>query len=155
MSELKEPKDYPKALILLQSVSITFYCTVACVIYYYVGSDVTSPALGAAPLKVKKIAYGLAIPTIIIAGVINGHIAAKYFYVKVYRDWFKQKEVVTQKTWKAFGSWAVICAILWIVAWLLAEAIPVFNQLLGLFSALFGTWFTCMSHRSGIAFNTD
>lgn len=36
----------------------------------------TSPALSASTKILEKIAYGVAIPTIVIAGVINGHVAA-------------------------------------------------------------------------------
>lgn len=32
--------------------------------------------------------------------------------------------------------------ILWTVAWIIAEAIPTFNDLLGLISAVFASWFT-------------
>ena len=32
--------------------------------------------------------------------------------------------------------------ILWTLAWIIAEAIPSFNDLLGLISALFASWFT-------------
>lgn len=32
--------------------------------------------------------------------------------------------------------------VLWVAAWIIAEAIPVFNDLLGLISALFASWFT-------------
>ncbi len=32
--------------------------------------------------------------------------------------------------------------VLWVVAWVVAEAIPVFNDLLALISALFASWFT-------------
>ena len=35
-----------------------------------------------------------------------------------------------------------INALLWVVAWLIAEGVPVFNDLLGLAGALFASWFT-------------
>ena len=64
ISELKNPKDFPKALALLQVSDITMYIVVAVVVYCYGGNDVASPALGAAGPVVKKIAYGIAIPTV-------------------------------------------------------------------------------------------
>ena len=64
ISELKNPKEFPKALALLQVCDITMYIVSAVVIYCYGGIGVASPALGAAGHVVKKIAYGIAIPTV-------------------------------------------------------------------------------------------
>jgi hypothetical protein len=64
MAELKDPKDFPKALALLQSIDITLYIVAAVVIYYYTGADVASPALGSAGLLISRIAYGIALPTV-------------------------------------------------------------------------------------------
>jgi hypothetical protein len=113
--------------------------TISAVIYYYAGPLVTSPALGSASPVVTKIAFGFAIPTIIIAGVVNGSVACKYIYIRMW----KGTNVVHQKTWKSMISWYGICALFWVVAWILAESIPNFNLLLGLIAALFGSWFSC------------
>ncbi|KAG8527873.1 uncharacterized protein KY384_006789 [Bacidia gigantensis] len=78
ISELKDPRTYPKALLLLQGIDTSMYITVAVVIYRYAGTNVTSPALGSTTPLLQKVAYGIAIPTIVISGVINGHVAAKY-----------------------------------------------------------------------------
>jgi hypothetical protein len=51
------------------------YTVTAVVIYAYTGDDVRSPALGSTSPLLAKIAYGIALPTIVIAGVINGHVA--------------------------------------------------------------------------------
>ena len=64
IAEMEEPKDFPKALCLLQGFEISLYVTAAIVIYYYVGNGVDSPALGSAGPVLKKVAYGMAIPTV-------------------------------------------------------------------------------------------
>lgn len=64
LAEMEEPRDFPKALIMLQTFEIVFYTVAAVVIYYYVGQEVTSPALGSAGPVLKKVAYGIAIPTV-------------------------------------------------------------------------------------------
>ena len=114
------------------------YILVAVVTYRYAGAEVASPALGSASPLLRKIAYGIAIPTIIIAGVINGHVAAKYIYIRLFRG----TDQMGKRTWGSFARWAMIVTILWVIAWVIAEAIPVFNDLLGLISALFASWFT-------------
>lgn len=143
ISELREPRDFPKSLALLQSVSITFYIVVGALIYHFVGSErIVSPALGAASPTIQKIAYGVAMPTIIVAGVINAHVAIKQVYVQLWSTVKKQPDVISQKSFKAIGSWVGIVVVQWFVALILALAIPVFHQMLGLISALFGSWFT-------------
>ncbi|KAE8145747.1 transmembrane amino acid transporter protein-domain-containing protein [Aspergillus avenaceus] len=127
-AELKNPRDFPKALVLLQSIDISLYIVAAVVIYRYGGADVASPALGSASPVVSKVAYGIALPTIIIAGVINGHIAFKYIYIRIFRG----TDRMHKRDWIAVGSWIGIGLALWILAWIIAESIPVFSNLLSL-----------------------
>lgn len=61
---MEKPQDFPKALCMLQIFEIVLYVVAAVVIYYYVGNDVASPALGSAGPIMKKVAYGIAIPTV-------------------------------------------------------------------------------------------
>lgn len=127
-AELKDPRDFPKALYFLQVVSTTFYLIVAVVIYYYAGPGVPAPALSAASPVVRKAAYGIAMPTIVVAGVVNGHVACKQLYVR----WWRGTNVMQQRSFKSLGSWVLICTVLWVISWIIAEAIPSFHQLLAL-----------------------
>ena len=178
ISEFRRPRDFPKALALLQCSDISLYIVSGVVIYYYAGRQVASPALDSASPVVRKIAYGLAIPTIVIAGVVNGHVAVKYVFVRLLRPggWLaawsgRRKAASTQqpeaghdgnaedekpsafaepsesdllhsKGAAAWSIWIAIVTVLWVVAWLISEGVPVFNDLLGLTSALFASWFT-------------
>ncbi|KAL4778886.1 transmembrane amino acid transporter protein-domain-containing protein [Aspergillus varians] len=138
ISELKDPKEFPKSLSLLQGTDTILYIVSAVVIYCYAGPGVTSPALGSASPIIGKIAYGIALPTIIIGGVVNGHVASKYIYVRIFRnsDRMHKKDLV------AVGSWVGITFATWVIAWVIASAIPVFNDLLSLIASLFASWFT-------------
>lgn len=49
---------------------------------------------------------------------------------------------MSKRTWLAVGSWVGITLTLWVIAWVIAESIPVFNDLLSLISSLFASWFT-------------
>jgi len=64
MAELKDPKEFPKALALLQSIDMMLYIVAVVVIYRYTGADVASPALGSAGPLISRIAYGIALPTV-------------------------------------------------------------------------------------------
>jgi amino acid permease len=138
ISELKDPRDFPKALYTLQIVNTTLYVIAAVVIYRFAGPGVASPALGSGSHIIRKITYGISIPTIIIAGVIYGHVASKYIYVRLFRG----TRHLHERTWLSYGTWVGILFILWIIAWIIAESVPVFNNLVGLIAALFASWFT-------------
>jgi len=136
---MKDPRDFTKALLFMQILAVTFYLIMATVIYYFAGPLVASPALGSASPLVRKIAFGIALPTIIVAGVVNGSVACKYIYLRMWAG----TNVVHQNSFKSIGSWVAICGASWIVAWAIAEAVPNFNLLLGLLAALFCSWFSC------------
>ncbi|KAJ5714279.1 uncharacterized protein N7483_011460 [Penicillium malachiteum] len=68
-SELRDIKDFPKALALLQTCEMVLYTVTAIVIYAYVGQEVTSPALNSAAELFRKLSYGIAIPTVCIRNV--------------------------------------------------------------------------------------
>ncbi|KAL4749576.1 hypothetical protein BDW72DRAFT_213994 [Aspergillus terricola var. indicus] len=138
ISELREPRDFPKSLLLLQSIDMTIYAVAAVVIYCYAGEDVPSPALGAAGPLISRISYGVALPTILIAGVIMGHIACKQIYIRV----FAKTDRMHKRDLVAVGSWVAIALGVWVAAWIVASAIPVFNNLLSLIVSLFASWFS-------------
>ncbi|OJJ08139.1 hypothetical protein ASPVEDRAFT_179311 [Aspergillus versicolor CBS 583.65] len=138
LAEMREPRDFPKALYLLQTFEIIFYTVAAVVIYYYAGQSVESPALGSAGPVLKKVAYGIAIPTIIGAGVVNGHVGLKYIYVRLFRG----TDRMHRRDLFSIGSWVAIALTCWIIAWIIADAIPVFSDLLSLISSLFASWFS-------------
>ncbi|KAJ5936213.1 hypothetical protein N7454_005511 [Penicillium verhagenii] len=138
MAELRNPRDFTKSLCLLQGIDVSLYLIAAVVIYRYAGDGVTSPALGSASPLVSKIAYGIALPTIVIAGVINGHVAFKYVYVRIFRG----TDRMHKRDTLAISSWIGIALCMWILAWIIASAIPVFSDLLSLITALFASWFS-------------
>ncbi|KAK4549204.1 hypothetical protein LTR36_007662 [Oleoguttula mirabilis] len=101
ISELKDPRDFPKALYVLQVCDTTMYIVVAIVVYRYAGTDVASPALGSTGSVVKKVAYGIALPTGVLWLYINqGH-------------WFSngRKTVLTVANFLIFCLGAAICGI--------------------------------------------
>lgn len=65
---------------------------------------------------------------IVVAGVINGHVAAKYVYVRLFRG----TDHMQKRTLLSVGSWTSITLTLWVIAWIISEAVPVFNNLLSL-----------------------
>lgn len=64
VSETEDPRTFPKSLAMLQIVDTVMYLVTALVLYHYAGPDVKSPALSSAGPLMKKVCYGLAIPTV-------------------------------------------------------------------------------------------
>ncbi|KAJ5404411.1 hypothetical protein N7509_004282 [Penicillium cosmopolitanum] len=138
MSETEDPRTFNKSLAMLQIIDTVLYLVSALIIYHYVGPDVKSPAISSLSPIMSKIAWGLAIPTTILSGVVLGHVACKYIYVRMFRG----SDKMHSRSFLSVGSWVAICIGVWIVSWVVAESIPVFNDLLSLISALFGSWFS-------------
>ncbi|CAD6443494.1 2aff8189-a9bb-4faa-ac46-9fb42892a93f [Sclerotinia trifoliorum] len=138
IAELRDPREFPKSLILLQTVDISLYVIAALVIYRYAGEDVASPALNSNTPIIRKIAWGIALPTIIIAGVIFAHVTVKYVYLRI----FSGTKYLNSRGWVATGTWVGLAVATWTIAWIIAESIPVFSDLLGFISALFASWFS-------------
>ncbi|KAJ5871725.1 uncharacterized protein N7529_004078 [Penicillium soppii] len=138
IAEMETPRDFKKSLFMLQGFEISLYLTAAVVIYFYVGTDVQSPALNSAGPLMSKIAYGIAIPTIVGAGVVNGHIGLKYIYFRL----CAKSGLMHQRNKRSIGLWIALGVSCWIVAWIISEAIPVFSDLNSLISALFASWFS-------------
>lgn len=141
-SELKDPREYTKALVMLQTTAIAVYTFVAVFIYYYIGPNVPAPALSATTPKVRIAAYAVASITIVIAGVVNGSVGAKQIYMRFW-SWKKQPKVVQEKSFKSYGSWIAIVVTIWLLAWIIAESIPTFEYVLALVAALLSGWYSC------------
>lgn len=76
VSEMRDPRQYTKALILCQVVVTVTYTIVGVVLYYYCGSYVASPALGSAGRTLKKVCYGIALPGLAISSTLPLHVSA-------------------------------------------------------------------------------
>lgn len=74
IAEMRDPRDFSRSLFTCQGTLTAIYIVVACVIYYYCGSHVSSPALGSASPIVKRISYGFALPGLIVSTCIMIHV---------------------------------------------------------------------------------
>ncbi|KAK7693890.1 hypothetical protein QCA50_003463 [Cerrena zonata] len=142
IAEMKKPEDFPKTLYTLQICDTTLYLIVGIVVYAFVGDTAVAPALGNTGQLVRKIAYGIALPTIIIAGVVNGHVCAKLVFVRIFRRNGMKSKHMNSHTFTGWATWIAICLAIWALAFVIAEVIPFFNDLLGVISAVFASWFT-------------
>lgn len=135
MNEMKAPKEYTKALYALGGIEIIIYTLIGSLVYVFVGQDVQSPALLSAGPLVSRIAFGIALPVIYISGSINISLTARYLHTTVYRD-----SVIRYVNTKAgWVTWISVVTILTLLSWVVAEAIPVFSDILSICAALFAS----------------
>lgn len=134
-AEMKEPQKWKYSLLMGQGFVLLNYFVIASVVYGKVGVFVTSPALGSAGRVIGKAAYGVALPALFFTAMFQIHVAAKYTFVRILRD-----SVHLQKSTPVHWlTWSGSCIVATVVGFVVACAIPFFNELLGLIGALFGT----------------
>ena len=138
MAEMHTPGDYVKSIWALGLIEILIYTLTGAIIYSFVGKDVSSPAILSGSKVVSRVAFGLALPVIFISGAINTTVVGKYIMGRV----FPSSEVRYVNTRKGWTIWLGLIAGLTLIAWVIAEAIPFFNALLGIISSLFISGFT-------------
>lgn len=138
MSEMHTPKDYVKSIWALGLIEIFIYTITGALIYAFVGKDVKSPALLSSGFTVSRIAFGIALPVIFISGSINTTVVCRYMISRA----FKNSPIKYTNTFMGWVVWISACAIVTVIAWIIAEAVPFFNDLLGLISSLFISGFS-------------
>ena len=139
IAEMREPKDFPKALWLVTICEIIVFSLVGGVVYGYTGTQyMTAPAFGSLSNEVyKKVAFTFMVPTIIFLGVLYASVSARFVFFRI----FAGTKHMGNHTLVGWASWAGILAALWIFALIIAEVIPFFSDLLSLMSSLFDSFF--------------
>ncbi|GAP92251.2 hypothetical protein SAMD00023353_10100220 [Rosellinia necatrix] len=135
ISEMRDPKKYTRALLICQSGVTITYIIIATVLYYFCGSYVATPALGSAGALVKKVAYGIALPGLIVTTTLVIHLPAKYILVRM----LSGTRHLSENTLIHWVSWFGCTGGVTITAYVIASAIPVFGGLVSLVGALLGT----------------
>ncbi|OJJ35890.1 hypothetical protein ASPWEDRAFT_51816 [Aspergillus wentii DTO 134E9] len=138
MDEMHTPRDFTKSIWSLGILQIVIYTVTGATIYAFVGQDVQSPALLSAGNLVSKVAFGIALPVIFISGAICTIVAGRLIHGRIY-----EKSVTRYiNTTKGWITWLVLITVLTIISWVIAEAIPFFDDLLSIISALFTSGFS-------------
>lgn len=73
-AEMRDPTQYTKSLLVCQGFITSIYISIGTVVYYFCGSYVASPALGSAGVLVKKVAYGMALPSLVVSTIVVLHV---------------------------------------------------------------------------------
>jgi hypothetical protein len=120
-------------------MEILIYTLTGALLYAFVGPSVRSPALLSSTPTISRIAFGVALPVIFISGSISSTVVGRYVLTRAFPGDSPIKYVNTRAGWCA---WITLIAVITVVSFVVAEAVPFFNALLGLISSLFISGFT-------------
>jgi amino acid permease len=161
LAEMENPsRDFPRAVTIEKCITTTIYVIVASVVYALSGEQVASPAIGSLQTTMAKVSYAVSFIGLLGTGLIFGMTSARFLHT----FFMRHVGLVTRKKTERRASvasepqsssvapesskttewavWIFSVTIFWIVVWILANAIPVFNSLLNISSSLLLSWFT-------------
>jgi hypothetical protein len=133
IAEMRRPQDFKKSAIIVALLVGSIYLSFSMVMYRWCGQWIATPSLGSAGPLLKKIAYGLAMPSLIVSAGIFNHTSSKYLFVRMLRN-TKHLQSNSATHWSVWIGTNIVMALL---AWILVEAIPVFNYILSFEASLF------------------
>lgn len=154
IADMKHPEDFPKALYVSTALEIALFTLGGAIIYSQVGQEyITAPAYGSLLPHYAKTVAGFVLPTIIselpllfvctrniaythlftVIGCIYSLITARVIFFQI----FPAKSIHrTQHTAKGWLTWVGITVALWVIAYVIGQAVPFFNDLLSLSESL-------------------
>ncbi|KAJ6583488.1 transmembrane amino acid transporter protein-domain-containing protein [Mycena vulgaris] len=138
IAEMKNPRDFPKALAAVTICEIVVFTLCGSIMYHFVGNQyMESPAFGSLQPTFKKIAFSFAIPTIVYLGSLYSSVTARFVFFRLY----PKSHHRYSNTIQGWFTWSAIIAVTWVFAFIIAEIIPFFSDMLSLMSSLFDGWF--------------
>lgn len=106
IAEMREPRDFPKALWACTILEIIVFSIVGGVVYAYTGNQyMTTPAFGSLQEPYKTIAFSFMVPTIIFLGVLYASVSARFVFLRVFHN-------TRHKSENTVLGWSVWTAIL-------------------------------------------
>ncbi|KAJ9107959.1 hypothetical protein QFC20_003644 [Naganishia adeliensis] len=128
VGDMRHPEDFPKALYISMTVELALFSTCGAIVYSYAGTALTTaPAYGSLIAKYGKPAAALVLPTVV---------------ARSFSKFIHEKSIHRQRhTVKGWAVWVAIVTAGWLIAFVIAESIPFFSDLLSLISSLFDSWF--------------
>lgn len=138
IAEMKDPREFPKALWACTIAEIVVFSIVGSIVYVYTGNQyMTAPAFGSLESLYKKVSFSFMVPTLIFLGVLYASVSARFIFFRIFENSHHKNE----HTVLGWSVWAFILLITWVLAFIIAEVIPFFSDLLSLMSSLFDSFF--------------
>lgn len=138
MDEMHTPKDFVKSIWALGLSEIFIYTITGALLYAFIGPGIESPAILSISDTMSRVAFGIALPVIFISGSINTVVAGRLVHGRI----FKNSTIRYVNSPAGWATWLGVITVVTILAFVIAEVIPFFSDLLSIISALFVSAFT-------------
>lgn len=133
MAEMRRPMDFIKAMCGAQFFIFALYLTYGCVVYYLQGQYAFNPSYqGVSTYGWQTVGNMVTLCAAFISGGLYGNIGIKVIYNNVFLDILGAPPLTTKRG-KIF--YACMVPIYWIIAFIIAAAIPDFFGLNSMISA--------------------
>ncbi|KAK0388616.1 hypothetical protein NLU13_4859 [Sarocladium strictum] len=132
IAEMRDPKSFPKSLFISQGFLVACYMSFGMVVYMYCGVYIASPSLASGGGTLEKVAYGVSIPGFIMTSTLWVHVASKFLFVRILRN----SEHLQKNSVKHWTTWLSSTIGITILSFLIAEAVPFFNYILGFIGSI-------------------
>ncbi|TQV91887.1 hypothetical protein V2A60_006012 [Cordyceps javanica] len=140
MSEMRHPMDFWKGMICAQAFICIVYLFFGLFVYSYFGqysASVIYQVINPAGLRTFNNVLNLL--TGLIAAILYFHVGMKTVYIEVFQEVFKFPPIATKRgKW----MWFALGPLYWIVAFLIAAAVPNLNGIVGFVGGLFAVNFS-------------
>lgn len=104
IAEMRDPKDFPKALWACTIAEIFVFSIVGAIVYAYTGNQyVTAPAFGSLQTLYKKVSFSFMIPTLIFLGVLYASVSARFVFFRIFQN-SRHKNEHTLVGWCTWGA---------------------------------------------------
>lgn len=139
IAEMRNPKEFNKAIWAVTIAEVIVFSLVGAIVYVYTGNQyMTAPAFGSLSDEVyKKVSFSFMVPTLIFLGCLYASVSSRFIFFRLFEG-TRHKSHHTVLGWAA---WCGILALSWLFAFIVAEVIPFFSDLLAIMSSLFDSFF--------------
>lgn len=87
IAEMKDPRDFPKALWTCTILEMIVFSVVGAVSYAYIGNQyMKTPAFGSLEEIYKKVAFSLMTPTTVFLGALYASVSGRFIFFRLFRD---------------------------------------------------------------------
>ncbi|KAF3388168.1 hypothetical protein DPV78_012197 [Talaromyces pinophilus] len=133
LAEMRRPRDFIKAMWGAQFFIYTVYLIYGCFVYYYQGQYSFNPSYQGVSIYGWQTAGNMiSLIAALIAGGLYGNIGIKVFYNNILLDFLKAPPITTKR-----GKiiYAILVPLWWIIAFVIAAAIPDYFGFVSVISA--------------------
>lgn len=133
MAEMRRPMDFIKAVWSATAFVYTVYLVYGCFVYYYQGQYTFNPSyMGVSVYGWQTAANMITLVALFISGGLYSNIGIKVVYNNVCVDILRAPPL---SSWLGKRLYAGLVGLWWIVAFIIACAIPDFEGIVSIFSA--------------------